>query len=448
MLAQTAAEWEAAFTTFVAEFAPLFFRGEVRERAGRYLRGLLGSVERKNGWQMAEAIGETRPLGVQRLFYEARWDADAVRDALQQFVLRAFGDPAGVLVLDETGFLKKGRHSVGVQRQYSGTAGKVENCQLGVFLTYATPRGHVVLDRRLYLPHAWTDDPERCRAAGVPETVRFQTLPALGLAMLEHAVGQGVPFAWVTADEGYGKDPKLLAALEAAGRRYVIAVATSTPVWETPPHRAPGTAPATTVAAVVACWGADRWQRLNVGAGAKGPRRYDWAAQRVVASRGGLPGPELWLLARRSLAHPEECAYYLSHAPADTALATLAQVAGTRWTVEQWFAEAKGEVGLDHYEVRTWRAWHRHVTLAMLAQTFLAWQRREVGEKGATVGERRPADPAERRGDAPAPRRCPAPAGGAVGAARGLVALAAPASGPRPARPLSSPRPFPGYLRL
>jgi SRSO17 transposase len=225
------AEWRAAFAAYQARFAPFFRRAEVRSRGRRYLTGLLAPVERKNGWQLAEAVGEADPQGIQRLLYEAVWDADAVRDAYQQFVVETFGEPEAILVVDETGFVKKGEKSVGVQRQYSGTAGKVENCQVGVFLAYVTSHGHVLLDRRLYLPEVWANDPARRAEAKVPETVAFATMPQLALAMLEHAWAQGVPHAWVTADERYGGDPQLLAALEARDAHYVLAVRSTTRVW-------------------------------------------------------------------------------------------------------------------------------------------------------------------------------------------------------------------------
>lgn len=453
------AGWEAAFGAYHARFAPAFARAEVRARTQRYLHGLLAPVERKNGWQLAEAIGEDDPQGVQRLLYEAVWDADGVRDTYQQFVIEQFGDPHAILVLDETGFLKKGRHSVGVQRQYSGTAGKVENCQLGVFLAYVTPRGHVLLDRRLYLPQPWAHDPARRAAAHVPEAVVFQTIPELGVAMLEHAIAQRVPFGWVTADEGYGKDPKLLARLEQRAIPYVIAVARTTPVWRQRPamqtgprggqHLAADAPPLSTAAAVVANLSPTDWQRLSVGAGAKGPRVSDWAAVRVVACRAQQPGPDLWLLARRSVRTPTEVAYYLAHAPADTPLAVLARVAGARWPVEQCFEEAKGETGLDQYEVRTWPSWHRHITLVMLAHGFLAWLRQEAGKKSGAVG--RPGG-AERGGIAATADDHAAPPVPVGGVPAGVVALAPPPAGTRPLRPLSR-RPPPlqaarSYLRL
>jgi SRSO17 transposase len=450
----------AAFAAYHARFAPLFFRAEVRARSRRYLHGLLGPVERKNGWQLAEAVGEADPQGIQRLLYEARWDADAVRDAYQHFVAEVFGDPDAVLVLDETGFLKCGTKSTGVQRQYSGTAGKVENCQLGVFLAYVSPRGHLLLDRRLYLPHGWATDPQRCAEAKVPADVTFQTMPALGQAMVEHARAQGIPHGWVTGDERYGGDPTLLAALEAHGTRYVMAVASSTRVWPAGttvvdgPGRvrilcaaAPRPSP---VADLVAAWPADGWRRLGAGAGAKGPRVHDWAAARVIANRDQWPGPELWLLVRRSPSDPTDLAYYLAFAPADTPLEALMRVAASRWSVEQCFEEAKGETGLDQYEVRSWPSWHRHITLSMLAHGFLAWQRREAGEKRPAAGAGPGA--AERAGTAAVAHDPRAPAVPDSGLPARLVEVASAPPGPRPASalpcrwaPPSTPRP---YLRL
>ena len=384
-------QWADSFAAFHARFAPLFHRRETREQAAKYLRGLLAPLERKTGWQLAEALGDATPDRTQRLLYRAGWDADAARDVLQRFVIETFGDPEGIGVVDETGFLKKGEASVGVQRQYSGTAGKVENCQVATVLTYATRRGHVFLDRRLYLPESWARDPERRARAEVPPGVPFQTKPEQAAAMLAHAWQQGVPMRWVTGDEVYGDAPYLRAAIERAGRRYVLAVSSTTPVWPVPragmaPARVVEVAPPTTVAAVVAGWPAERWQRLTVAEGEKGPRSYDWACGRVIDRREGQPGRELWLLARRSLGDPRELAYYLAHAPEDTPLATLARVAATRYTVEQCIEEAKGEAGLDQYEVRRWHSWHRHLTLALMAHTWLAAIRAEAAETGGPRG--------------------------------------------------------------
>jgi SRSO17 transposase len=393
-------QWAESFAAFHARFAPLFARRETREQAAKYLRGLLAPVERKNGWQLAEVVGDVTPDRTQRLRYRAAWDAAAARDELQRFVAEAFGDPEGIGAVDETGCLKKGTASVGVQRQYSGTAGKRENCQVATVLTYATPRGHAFLDRRLYLPLPWCDDAERRARAAVPAGAAFQTQPAQAVAMLEHAWARGVPMRWVAGDEVYGDAPYLRAAIERAGRWYVLAVSATTPVWparppvvapvqqtggrpQTKPRLAAEAPPATTVATVAAGWPAAQWQRLTVAEGEKGPRVYDWARARVVDSRAGLPGADLWLLARRSVSDPSDLAYYLAHAPVATPLAPLARVAATRYTVEQCSEEAKGETGLDQYEVRRWQSWYRHITLSMMAHAWLAALRATAeAEKG------------------------------------------------------------------
>jgi len=395
--------WRDSFEAFHARFAHLFVRRESREQAAKYLRGLLAPVERKNGWQVAEAVGDATPDRMQRLLYRVDWDADAARDILEAFVVEIFGHPDGIGVLDETGFLKKGVHSVGVQRQYSGTAGKIENCQIGVFLTYSTPTGHVFLDRRLYLPENWCEATPRRTTAQVPADVVFQTKPEQGIAMLEHAWAKGVPMRWVTGDEVYGDDPRLRETVERQGCGYVLAVSSTTPVWtERPPvvepvrttggrprtkvRLAPDAPPATTVAAVVASWSTVQWHRFSVAEGEKGPRVYDWGRVRVIESRHRLPGPEVWLLARRSVNDPTELAYYLALAPWETTLEEMAVVAATRYTVEQCFEEAKGETGLDHYEVRHWISWHRHTTLSLLAHAWLAALRStEDAKKGLAI---------------------------------------------------------------
>lgn len=392
-------DWADDFAAFQARFAPLFGRREPREAMGQYLRGLLSRVERKNSWQMAEAVGEPLPDRMQRLLYRVDWDADAAHDLLEQFVSETLGDPEAIGVVDETGFLKQGQRSVGVQRQYSGTAGKIENCQVATLLSYASSKGHTLLDRRLYLPASWCGDTERRARAQVPETVTFQTKAQQAVAMLEHAWQQGVPMRWVTGDEVYGDTVALRQAVSRAGRGYVLAVSRDTWVWatrpaveppgqpvtgrpRTRPRLAEGAAPALSVHELVAAWPERCWQRLAVAEGAKGPRLYDWAAQRVIESHDRLPGPEGWLLVRRSISDPTEVAYYLSNAPADQPWAELARVAATRYTVEQCIAEAKGETGLDEYEVRLWPSWHRHMTLSMMAQAWLAAVRYRAMQKG------------------------------------------------------------------
>ena len=350
-----------------ARFAPYFYRSEVRERSARYIRALLSPVPRKNGWQLGEAIGDPDPNGAQRLLHAARWDADAVRDELIRVVDDAFGDAeAGIFVLDETGFLKKGTKSAGVARQYSGTAGKIENCQIGVFLTYTSPTGTAFLDRRLYLPKHWSDDAARRAEAGIPDAVTFQTKAELGRAMLGHAWDLGMRGGWVTADEQYGHDGVLRRWLTGQGMRSVLAVPSNELVWViADEHRWEGT-----VSAAAASLPAEAWQRISCGDGAKGPRWYDWAWVRVT----GLvrAGWGHWLLVRRSLSNPSELAYYLVSGPQTTTVDEAVRVAGARWTIECCLEEAKGETGLDEYEVRGWQSWHRHITLSLVAHAFLA----------------------------------------------------------------------------
>jgi SRSO17 transposase len=372
-----------AFLAFHARFAAFFYRAEVRERSARYLRALVSPVERKNGWQLAEAMGDPDPNGVQRLLTRARWDEDAVRDALARFVFETFGDPAvGIFVLDETGFLKKGSHSVGVARQYTGTAGKIENCQIGVFLAYVGVGGTAFLDRRLYLPAAWAADPARRQVAHIPPSVTFQTKTALGRAMLAQAWELGVRGGWVTGDEVYGRDGALRRWLTQQDQASVLTVPSSEHVWV----RDGDARREETVAAVAAELAAEAWQRLSCGDGAKGPRWYDWAWVPVT----GLvkAGWGHWLLVRRSLADPTDLAYYLVAAPLATTLAQAVRVAGARWGIEQALEEAKGEAGLDEYEVRTWRSWHRHITLSLLAHACLVWLRHTDPAQAGPAGGR------------------------------------------------------------
>lgn len=394
--------WANDFEAFHARFADIFSRSEPREQAAKYMRSLMSNVRRKNGWQLAEAAGDERPDATQRLLYHAKWDADEARDELQQYIIEVFGEEEGIGVVDETGFIKKGTRSVGVKRQYSGTAGKVENCQIATLLSYVTSKGHVILDRRLYLPEEWCDDHQRRAQAKVPEDIVFQTKPQQAIAMLEHAWQQGVPMSWVTGDEVYGDATALRDTVAAHKRLYILAVRSQRPVWtERPPviepepqkrgrprtkvRLAQNALPATTVEAVVAAWPEQRWQRLAVTEGEKGLIIYDWACQRVVESSGGLPGRDAWLVARRSVGKPNEIAYYLSNAPADTPLSTLAGVASKRYTVEQCIEESKGETGLDEYEVRHWHSWYRHITLSLMAYAWLTAVRYQANqEKGGT----------------------------------------------------------------
>jgi SRSO17 transposase len=357
--------WADGLQRLVARIGSHFARIEARERALAYLKGLLSPVERKNAWQLAEGVGDDTPYGFQHLLGRADWDANAVRDDLHAYVVEHLGEPDGILVVDETGFLKKGSKSVGVAKQYCGTAGKVETCQIGVFLAYASPRGRTFLDRELYLPREWTSDTERRQEAGVPEDVALTTKPQLAKRMLERALDAGVPAAWVTGDTVYGGDRRLRMWLEGRNQPFVLAVKSNEPLWS---DGAGGVRqrPAAKIAASIRD---EDWQRLSAGDGSKGPRLYDWA--RAQLFRLPDPGRNHWLLVRRSISDPKDLAYYVCFGPADTSFAELVRVAGTRWAIEECIETAKGEVGLDEYEVRKWEGWYRHVTLSLLAHAYL-----------------------------------------------------------------------------
>ena len=352
--------WADRLEEVQERLAPYFERAEPRQRAMAYIRGLVSTIERKNGWQLAELAGEATPDGMQRLLNTAHWDADQVRDDLQEYILTHLADPEAVLVVDETGFVKKGTKSAGVAAQYTGTVGKVANSQIGVFLAYANRHGAVLLDRELYLHADWEKDPKRCQEAGVPKE-RRSTIPKPTLArqMLERAFAHGVKAAWVTGDTVYGGDYKLRSWLEERLQPYVLAVPMNQRIGLS--HRADG---------VVASWPAEQWQRLSAGEGSQGPRFYDWAWQ-SLDFRWTEPGWKQWLLARRSLSDPTEIAYYFVFAPESVTLEQVVRAAGSRWQVEEAFELAKQQVGLDEYEVRHWQGWYRHITLSMFALAFL-----------------------------------------------------------------------------
>ncbi|MEU4160826.1 IS701 family transposase, partial [Actinoplanes sp. NPDC026670] len=320
----------------MARIAKRFGRVEPRRRARSYLLGLLSPLAGKNGWTIAEAAGDSTPDGIQRLLNRADWDADAVRDDLRDYVTEHLGDDDGVLIVDETGFLKKGVKSAGVQRQYSGTAGRIENCQLGVFLAYASSKGRALIDRELYLPQRWNDDPIRRAEAGIDEKVKFLTKPAQGLEMLTRALDAGIPAHWVTADEAYGKDSKFRAALQRRHVGYVLAVACN--------QKIPTTAGSSRADLLAAQAPDPAWKRRSCGDGVKGPRLYDWAVATMPDTGTAEHGFARWLLIRRSITDPTELAYYLCYGPADTTDEQLIRVAGTRWAIEECFQTAKNEV--------------------------------------------------------------------------------------------------------
>jgi SRSO17 transposase len=361
-------DWAGEVTVVGDRIGRHFARSEPRRRAVGYVRGLLSDTERKNGWQLAEHLGEATPDGVQHLLSRADWDADAVRDDLIAYVSETLGVPGGVLVVDETGFLKKGTKSAGVARQYSGTAGRIENCQVGVFLAYATAKGHTLIDRALYLPKEWAGDAVRREQAGVPPAVEFATKIVLARRMIERAVAAGIAAKWVTADAVYGSDYHFRITAENLGLGYVVGVRTDFAVWSGFRQ--------VRVKALLAEVPADAWQRLSCGSGAKGPRLYDWALLRT-----NCPEPEIstrWLLIRRSVSDPTEVAYFACGGPPGTTLAELVRVAGTRWAIEECFELAKGDCGLDEYEVRSWAGWHRHMTLSLFALAVVATIRSRV----------------------------------------------------------------------
>ncbi len=344
-----------------------FARAEVRERVRRYLAGLLDRVERKNGWQLAEAIGEMGAKGAQRLLNAATWDADGVRDDLREYVVEQIGDEAsGVLIVDETGFLKKGTKSCGVARQYTGTAGDTVNCQVGVFLAYASERGAAFIDRALYLPRVWTQDAERRAEAGIPVGVRFASKITLAERMLARAFDATTPARWVVADSFYGRSGAFRRWLEERGRAYAVMIPRTNAIqYEGQRIRVEQLA-----------------ERLTV------PESSPWLC--LALSEECAAGSGRWVLIRRDADDPDEDAYWLAYGPAGTSEEELVRVCDVRWQIEECFAQTKGEVGMDQYEVRTWTAWHRFVTLCLLAHASLVVLRsvarqEETEEKGALI---------------------------------------------------------------
>jgi SRSO17 transposase len=369
--------WAAELESVFARVAGRFGRADLRWRMRDYVRGLLAPVSRKNGWQLAEYAGHRGPEGLQHLLNGASWDADAVRDDVREYVAEQLG-PGGVLIIDDTGFIKKGITSAGVSRQYTGTSGKIDNCQIGVFAAYATDRGRSLVDRELYLPKCWARDRERCRAAKVPDERVFATKGELARDVVRRCVAAGLPAAWVTADEAYGQDWSFRRMLEQLGLGYVVAVPKS--------QQVKSLAGIWRIDQLISEAPDDAWQTLSCGNGAKGPRVYDWAAAKLPVNVVFDPDPPThhrWVLARRSLSDPAEIAYYFAYAPVGADVAELARIAGSRWAIEECFQAAKNECGLDEYEVRRYPGWYRHITLAMLAHAFLTALAAQAAARGA-----------------------------------------------------------------
>ncbi len=370
--------WALSLRDVKARISPLFSQARVAHSAGQFLDGLLGTERRKTGWMRAEAAGDPGPWRQQAILGRGRWDADGLRDMVRDYALEALADADAVLVIDETGFLKQGKASCGVARQYTGSAGKITNCQIGVFAAYVSCHGHAFIDRALYLPKAWTDDPGRLAKAHVPEATRFATKPAIARTMIERAIAAGVPFSWVAADSVYGVGA-IETALRRAGKGYVLGVnanhrfrswAKPQPVGGTAKQIAQGL-------------GEGAWQRLSAGDGTKGPRLHDWAYLELADLDGGDYNSSLtdrWtrgLLVRRNIAD-RDLAFFSTWCPAGTSIQTLVKVEGHRWAIEEGFETAKNELGLDHNETRSWHGWHRHVSLVMLAFAMMATIRRHA----------------------------------------------------------------------
>lgn len=352
-------EWERELSGVTARIAPLFYRRESKVHAEHYLRGLLSPLARKNGWTISEYAGEHEPKALQRLLNLSPWETDSLRTVNREYAMENLADPAAILVADPTGFAKKGRKSVGVQRQYSGTLGRVDNCQIATFLAYVTPRrDRVLIDCRLYLPeNTWVADPERCAEAGVPADLGFMTRPQQVREMIESARAASIPFAWFTADEEFGQNPGLCAFLEDERLPYVMGIPKNTMFLDTT-----GTLRQIEMRAQQLT--ANTWQRRACGIGSKGYRAYDWA---LLTSAE----PDRQYLIRRSL-DGRELAFYRCYNPNKDGFGRLVEVAGARWPIEECFGASKNETGLDNYQVRTWDAWHRHIAFSMLAHTFLA----------------------------------------------------------------------------
>lgn len=405
--------------SFFDRYLPMFGRVENHEHARRFVQGLLAGGERRNVENIAEQVdgGEVRTL--QKFIAQGVWKDDDVLAELRRDIVSRWGDEEAVLNVDETGFPKKGTKSVGVKRQYAGTLGRTDNCQVGVFVNYVTARGHVLVNRRLFLPEEWAADRKRRREAGVPENVVFRTKPELALEMVQAAVDEGVPFRWVGGDSLYGDSPTFVQGVRALGKWYVLDTSRDARVWTSQPrlHRlgsqgARGGRPRTRVRAkqkpqsvgeVLEQIPHTAWKRFSAGQGSQGPRVYEYAELTVWFSEEGSPAAEAErLLVRRSLGQDAEIKVQRSNAPAKIPLAKLAQVGGNRWTIEEDFQCAKGECGLDEYETRGWHGWHHHTALSMLALCFLAQQKERLGEK------RTPDDGARSSSPAPAlTRRSP-----------------------------------------
>jgi len=425
--------WASSLREVKAQIRPLFTQERVAVSAGLFLDGLLGSERRKTGWMRAEAAGDPGPWRQQAILGRGRWDADRLRDIVRDYVVEHLADKDAVLVVDETGFLKQGKASCGVARQYTGSAGKITNCQIGVFTAYVSRHGHAFIDRELYLPKSWTGDKARLTAAHVPDGIGFATKPALALTMIGRALEAGAPFAWVAADSVYGVGD-IEMALRRAGKGYVLGVAANRHFgsWHGKPPVA-GTA-------LEIAQGLDpsAWRRLSAGEGSKGARLHDWAyceladldAAEYDEARSGV-----WtkgLLIRRHIADGD-LAFFCTWCPAGTDIAMLVSVEGHRWAIEDSFETAKTELGLDHNETRSWHGWHRHVSLVMLAFALMA----AIRHRANTTPTRQTIPQIRRLSAGPSRKSAASQTGSRSGASPGLTSLPG-RFGDEPIRPQQS----------
>ena len=357
----TTRDFDTEYNNQMNRFGTVFFSEPGYQMFIRYVKGLLGTSARKNGWQLAEYLGETTPYNIQQFIYRGRFSADALRDINRTYVAEKLGEADGVLIVDETGFLKQGKKSCGVKRQYSGTAGRVENCQIGVFLTYASKKGHSPIDRRLYIPEEWAKDTSRRNEAGIPETLIFQTKPQMALEMIQEATAADVPYGWVSGDCVYGDYTDMRQWLEINHKGYVMSVSGKAYVWQGFTQNSIGS--------IMKNLPEEGWFEASCGDGSKGARLYDWIT--VDINPPALEGWKRTLLIRRSKTAPEELRAYICFAPEGTPNYKLIEIAGTRWTVETCFKESKSEVGMDQYEIRSYGGWYKHITLSLIALALL-----------------------------------------------------------------------------
>lgn len=370
--------WASSLRDVKARMRELFTQERVAASAGAFLDGLLGDERRKTGWMRAEAAGDPGPWRQQAILGRGRWDADGLRDIVRDYVVENLGDEDAVLVIDETGFLKQGNASCGVGRQYTGSAGKITNCQIGVFAAYVSRHGHAFIDRTLYLPKSWTSDAARRMAAHVPEGTAFATKPALAVEMINRAIANAVPFSWVAADAVYGVGD-VEGVLRRAGKGYVLGVKSDHHFgsWHGKP------AVAGSADEIARSLDRAAWQRLSAGDGTKGARLHDWAYCELAdldAAEYDEDQSGLWtrgLLIRRTISDGD-LAFFSTWCPAGTAIQALVSIEGHRWAIEDSFETAKNELGLDHNETRSWHGWHRHVSLVMLAFAMMAAIRHRV----------------------------------------------------------------------